>query len=58
MSSLRHALKSRTNAALEMLVVHGFAEIADDPILQGSVPDNLIRVCGDEYRWDMMSRMN
>ena len=50
--------ESRTKAAFEMVVIHGLAEITDDPILQGAVADDLIRVRGDENRRDPMSRID
>jgi hypothetical protein len=34
----------RTEASFEMIVVDRFAEIAEDPILQSPIPDDLIRV--------------
>src|SRR6476469_1275171 len=46
------------DAALETLVIYGLVEIADDPIAQGTVPDSLICVRGDEDRWDTMSGIN
>ena len=33
-----------------MVVIHRFAEVANDPVLQGAPPDSLVRVCGDEDR--------
>ena len=41
-----------------MVVVHWLAEVTNDPILQGAVPDDLIRVCGDEDRRDRVPRID
>ena len=37
-------------AVYEMAVIDRFAEIANDSILQGSGPDGVIRMCGNEDR--------
>ena len=50
--------ESRTKAAFEMVVIHRFAEVANDPILQGTLSDDLIRVCGNEDRRDRMPRID
>ena len=51
-------LESRTKAPLEMVVVHGLAEVTNDSILQGAAPSSLIRVCGDENRRDRVPRID
>ena len=37
-------LDSRTKAPVEMVVIHRLAEVTNHPIVQGAVPNNLIRV--------------
>jgi hypothetical protein len=39
-----------------MIVIHGLAEIANDTVLQGAVPNDLIGVCGNEDRRDRVPR--
>ena len=48
-------LDSRTKAPLEMVVIHRLAEVTNHPIVQGAVPNNLIRVCRNEDRRDRVA---
>jgi hypothetical protein len=50
--------ESRTKTAFEMVVIYGFGEITEHPILQGAALSHLIRVSGDENRRDPMSHIN
>ena len=50
--------ESRTKAPFEMVVIHRLGEVTDDPILQGAVPDDLIRVCGNEDRRNRVARID
>jgi hypothetical protein len=45
-------LESRTQAPLEMVVVHWLGKVTNDAVLQGAIPGDLIGVCGDEDRRD------
>ena len=41
-----------------MVVIHRLAKVTNDPILQGTVPGDLIRVCGNENRRDRVARID
>jgi hypothetical protein len=41
-----------------MVVIHGLAEVADDPILQGPALVSLIGICGNKDRWDRAPRLD
>ena len=41
-----------------MVVIHRLAEVTNHPILQGAVPDDLIRVGGNENRRDRVARID
>ena len=43
-------LESTTKTTLEMVVIHGLAEVTNDSVLQSTPPDDLVRVCGNEDR--------
>ena len=45
-------LESTAKTTLEMVVINWFAEVANDPIFQSATPDTLVRICGNEDRWD------
>src|SRR5262249_27579331 len=51
----RIRLQSRTQAAFEMLVIHRLAEVANNAILQGPIPDSLFGIRGNEDRRDRVS---
>jgi len=55
LSGRRAILDSRTKAPLEMVVIHRLAEVTNHPIVQGAVPNNLIRVCRNEDRRDRVA---
>src|SRR6516162_1224169 len=57
MNSLRPAYRaeSRTHAALEMVVVHWLAEIANNADPWRPIPNNLVGVRGNEDRRDRVS---
>src|SRR4029434_3233366 len=44
-------LESRTKAAFQMLIIHGFAKVTNHSILQGAVSSRFIRIRGDENGW-------
>ncbi len=48
-------LDSRTKAPLEEVVIDRLAEVTNRPIVQGAVPNNLIRVCRNEDRRDRVA---
>ena len=41
-----------------MVVIHRLGEVTNDSILQGAVPDDLIRVCGNENRRNRVPRID
>ena len=43
---------------LQMVVIHRLGEITNDSILQGAIPDDLIRVCGNQDRRNGASRID
>ena len=51
-------LESRTKAAFQMLIIHGFAEVTNHSILQGAVPSDVIRIGSDENRRDHVARID
>ena len=50
--------EGRTKAPFEMVVIHWLTEVTNDPIPQGTPPDDLIRVCGNEDRRNRVARIN
>ena len=42
--------ESRTEAAFEMVVIDRLTEVTNDPILESTPPDDLVRVCGNDDR--------
>ena len=52
------AIKSRTKATFEMGVIYRLAEVTNDPVLQGALADDLVRVCGHEDRWNRVTRIH
>ena len=51
-------LESRTKAAFQMLIIHGFAKVTNHSILQGAVSSRFIRISGDENGRDHVARIN
>ena len=51
-------LESRTKAAFQMFIIHGFAEVTNHSILQGAVSSHLIRIGGDENGRDHVARID
>jgi hypothetical protein len=45
-----YRLQSRTQAPFEIVVVHWLAEVANDSVLQGLIPDDFIGVRSHEDR--------
>jgi hypothetical protein len=43
-------IESRTKAAFQMLIIHGFAKVTNHSILQGAVSGDVIRIGSDENR--------
>jgi hypothetical protein len=50
--------ESRTKAALEMVVIDRLAKVANDPIIESTPPDDLVRVCGNDDRRHRVSRID
>jgi len=48
-------LESRTKAALQMLIIHGFTKVTNHSILQGTVSSRFIRISGDENGRDRVA---
>jgi hypothetical protein len=44
----------RTETTLELVVIHGFAEITNDPILQCASPGRFIGICGGSALRDLI----
>ena len=51
-------LKSRTKAAFQLLIIHGFAEVTNHAILQGAASSPFIRISGDENGRDHVARFD
>ena len=49
--------ESRAKAAFEMLVIHRLGEVTNGAVLQGALPDGLVRVCGNEDRRNRVARI-
>ena len=49
-------LECRTQAPLEMIVVHRLAKVANNPVLKCPIPDDVIGVCGNENCRDRVPR--
>ena len=58
MSPRLSGLESRTKAALQMLIIHGFAKVTNHPILQGAVSSDVIRIGSDENGRDHVARID
>ena len=41
-----------------MLIIDRLAEVTNDPILESTSPDNLVRVCGNDDRGNRVSRID
>jgi len=41
-------LESPAKTPFEMVIIHRLAEVTNDAVLQSSIADDLIRVCGNE----------
>jgi|SRR5215469_1215433 len=50
--------ESPTEAAFEMLIIDRLAEVTNDPILESTPPDDLVRVCGNDDRGNRVSRID
>src|SRR5215475_13060574 len=50
--------ESRTEAAFKMVVIDRLAEVTNDPIVESTTPDDLVRVCGNNDRGNRVSRIN
>jgi hypothetical protein len=42
--------------SIEMIVINGLAEVADDAFVESAIPGRVIRICGDEVRRNRLSR--
>jgi hypothetical protein len=51
-------LESRTKAAFQFLIIHGFAEVTNHSIPQGAVSNRFIRISGDENGRDHVARID
>src|SRR5512136_2003376 len=51
-------LKSRTKAAFQLLIIHGFAEVTNHSILQGAASSRFIRISSDENGGDHVARID
>jgi len=51
-------VESRTQAPLEMVIVHRLGKVTNDAVLQGAIPGDRIGVCGDEDRRDRVPRFD
>src|SRR5262249_57720971 len=47
--------ESRTEAAFEIVVIDRLAKVANDPIIESTPPDDLVRVCGNDDRGHRVS---
>ena len=50
--------ESRTKAAFQLLIIHGFAEVTNHSTLQGAVSSRFIRISGDENGRDHVARID
>src|SRR5262245_66644947 len=50
--------ESPTEAAFEMLIIDRLAEVTNDPILESTPPNDLVRVCGNDDRGNRVSRID
>jgi hypothetical protein len=41
-----------------MVVIDRLAEVTNDPILESTPPDDFVRVCGNDDRWNRVSRID
>ena len=57
-SNRRTGLQSRTQAPFEIVVVYRLAEVANDSVLQGLIPDDFIGVCSHEDRRNRVPRVD
>jgi hypothetical protein len=49
--------ESRTQTALQMVVVHWLGEVTNDFVLQGALADDVVRVCGNEDGRNRVARI-